>query len=208
VAQDAAEGERLEEERRLVERAQAGDRNALRPIFERYANPLYAGVILPRLGDKATAEDVLKDTFVTAIEKIDQFSWQGRSVYVWLRQIAVNKVIDVHRRSSRTGRFLQALAEELPLEATPELGADEALIAEQERQRSKTRISAALEEILPRYRQAIELRLIEELGRDECARRMGVTVGHFDVLLFRAIRAFRRVFGDPTTAGDGEGRST
>ena len=196
MVSDAAERERLEEERRLVEKAQAGDRNALRPLFERYADPLYSGIILPRLGDKATAEDVLKDTFVTAIEKIGQFTWQGRSVYVWLRQIAVNKVIDVHRRSSRAGRFLQALAEELPHETAPEAGADEALIAEQERRRSRGRITTALEALLPRYREAIELRLVEELPREECARRLGVTVGHFDVLLFRAIRAFRREFGE------------
>jgi RNA polymerase sigma-70 factor (ECF subfamily) len=196
VANETAERERLEEERRLVERAQAGDRNALRPLFERYADPLFSGVILPRLGDSAAAEDVLKDTFVTAIEKISQFSWQGRSVYVWLRQIAVNKVIDVHRRSSRAGRFLQALAEELPHETAPEQGADETLIAEEERRRSRARIHGAMESLLPRYREAIELRLVEELSREECAKRLGVTVGHFDVLLFRAIRAFRREFGD------------
>lgn len=194
---DTAEREHaLEEERRLVERAQAGDRNALRPLFERYADPLYSGVILPRLGDSAAAEDVLKDTFVTAIEKIAQFSWQGRSVYVWLRQIAVNKVIDVHRRSSRAGRFLQALAEELPSETPPEASADEALIAEQERQRSRERIQTAMDALLPRYREVIVFRLVEELSREECAKRLGVTVGHFDVLLFRAIRAFRREFGE------------
>ena len=200
MASETAERERLEEERRLVERAQAGDRNALRPLFERYANALYSGVILPRLGDAASAEDVLKDTFVTAIEKIEQFTWQGRSVYVWLRQIAVNKVIDVHRRSSRAGRFLQALTEELPHETPPEDAADETLIAEEERRRSQTRIGAALESILPRYREVILLRLVEELSREECARRLGVTVGHFDVLLFRAIRAFRREFGEKESA--------
>ena len=43
MANDAAEAARLEEERRLVEKAQAGDRNALRPLFERFADPLYGG---------------------------------------------------------------------------------------------------------------------------------------------------------------------
>jgi len=200
VASDTAERERLEEERRLVERAQAGDRNALRPLFERYANTLYSGVILPRLGDTAAAEDVLKDTFVTAIEKIEQFTWQGRSVYVWLRQIAVNKVIDVHRRSSRAGRLLQALTEELPHETAPEEAADETLIAEEQRRRSRDRIGSAMDAILPRYREVIVLRLVEELPREECARRLGVTVGHLDVLLFRAIRAFRREFGEKESA--------
>jgi RNA polymerase sigma-70 factor (ECF subfamily) len=53
-----------------------------------------------------------------------------------------------------------------------------------------------------RYRTAIELRLVQELPREECARRLGVTIGTFDVLLFRAVRAFRKHFGDRTASGD------
>jgi RNA polymerase sigma-70 factor (ECF subfamily) len=50
-------------------------------------------------------------------------------------------------------------------------------------------------ELQDRYRVAIELRLVQELSREECARRLGVTIGTFDVLLFRAVRAFRKHFG-------------
>lgn len=193
MSSDPAEA--LEEERRLVEKAQAGDRDALRPLFERYADPLYGGVILPRLGDSAAAEDVLRETFLTAMEKIATFRWQGRSVYVWLRQIAVNKVIDVHRRARRAGRMLTALAEETPQETLPTEVADELLIAEEERRRNAERIGGAMEALSARYREAIQLRLVEELPREECARRMNVTLGNFDVLLFRAVRAFRKYFG-------------
>ena len=49
-----------------------------------------------------------------------------------------------------------------------------------------------------RYRLAIELRLVQELSREECAQSLGVTIGTFDVLLFRAVRAFRKQFGEPT----------
>jgi RNA polymerase sigma-70 factor (ECF subfamily) len=198
VTPDPAEAEKLEEERRLVERAQTGDRDALRPLFERYAEPLYA-VVLPRLGDAATAEDVLKDTFVTAIEKLDRFVWQGRGVYGWLRQIAVNKVIDVHRRSQRSGRILQAFAQEEPNTRGGPSPADELLIAEEERRANATRIYAALAALSPRYREAITLRLVDERPREDCARSLGITVGNFDVLLFRAVRAFRKHFG-----GEGE----
>jgi RNA polymerase sigma-70 factor (ECF subfamily) len=193
VTPDPAEARRLEEERVLVERAQSGDRTALRPLFERYAEPLYAAV-LPRLGDAATAEDVLKDTFVTAIEKIDGFEWQGRGVYGWLRQIALNKVIDVHRRTQRTTRLLSAFADESPSETEAALRADELLIAEEERRENAVRIRAAMEALSPRYREAIQLRLVEELPREECARRLAITVGNFDVLLFRAVRKFREHF--------------
>ncbi len=189
--------ERLEEEQRLVAEAKAGNMDALRPLFERYTDALYGGVILPRLGDAATAEDVLRDTFLTAMEKIGQFRWEGRSIYAWLRQIAVNKVFDVHRRAKRTGRALGALAEESPKETPAAEGADEALIAEEERQTHAVRITGVMKVLSPRYQEAIQLRLVAELPREECARRMNVTVGNFDVLLFRAIRAFRKRYGEP-----------
>lgn len=195
MSSDAAEAARLEEERRLVERARAGDPDALRPIFERYAEPLYGTVILPRLGDVVAAEDVLRETMLTAIEKIHQFVWQGKGIYGWLRQIAMNKVMDTHRRAKRAGRLAQALAEELPVETEPEELAEARLIAEEERRRAARRVAATLEALPPRYREAISLRLVEEFSREECARRMNVTVGHFDVLLFRAVRAFRKHFG-------------
>src|SRR5687768_9628758 len=170
---------------------------ALRPLFERYSDPLYGSVILPRLsGDAAAAEDVLRETFLTAMQKIAQFRWEGRSIYAWLRQIAINKVIDVHRRTKRAGRAIDAMAKETAKETSPDEAADATLIAEEERQLHAARITEAMEALTPRYRQAIELRLVGELSREECARRMNVTVGNFDVLLFRAIRAFRKQFGE------------
>jgi RNA polymerase sigma factor (sigma-70 family) len=167
----------------------------MRPIFEQYAAPLYATVILPRLGNATAAEDVLRETMATAIEKIASFRWQGHSIYAWLRQIATNKAYDVHRRSKRSRRLADAMAAETPLETPPEHRADALLIAREERARNRDRIERTLARISDRYRRAIQLRLIDELSRANCAARMEVSTGTFDVLLFRAVRAFRREFG-------------
>jgi RNA polymerase sigma-70 factor (ECF subfamily) len=183
----------LEEERRLVAEAQAGDMNALRPVFARYADPLYGGVILPLVKSPAAAEDVLRDTFVTALEKIAAFRWEGRGIYGWLRQIATNKAHDVHRRAQRTARVLARFAEE---PAAAPGAADESLIAEEDRRRAAARIAAAMDKLVPRYRDALRLRLIEERSREDCARVLEVTVPTFDVLLFRAVRSFRKHYED------------
>jgi RNA polymerase sigma-70 factor (ECF subfamily) len=196
LASEAATADELHEEQRLIEEAQRGNLDAMRPIFERYASPLYGTVILPRIGDAATAEDVLRDTLATAVEKLGRFTWQGKSIYPWLRQIAVNKVFDVHRHSKRSRRLADAMAQELPGETAPDDAADARLIADQERRSNRARIDEALTGISDRYRLAIQLRLIDELPREECARKLDVTVGTFDVLLFRAVRAFRKRFGD------------
>lgn len=195
MASEAAVEEKLEEERRLVEEAKRGNLDAMRPIFEQYSGPLYSSVILPRLGDPATGEDVLRDTFATAIEKLDKFRWTGRSIYAWLRQIAINKVYDVHRKSKRSMKLADAVADESPSESPAESRADALLIAAEEQAINRERIEKTLASINERYRLAITLRLIEELPRDECAERMDVTVATFDVVLFRAVRAFRKHFG-------------
>jgi RNA polymerase sigma-70 factor (ECF subfamily) len=194
----------LEREQRLVEEAQRGNLDAMRPLLERYAQPLYGTVILPRLGDTASAEDVLRDTLATAVEKIDRFTWQGKSIYPWLRQIAINKVFDVHRQSKRSRRLAEAMVHELPSETDPTSHADAQLMADQERRAHRARIDTAMAGLAERYRTAIELRLVQELSREECAKRLDVTIGTFDVLLFRAVRAFRKQFGERAAAAAGE----
>ncbi len=196
MASQAALDAKLENERQLVDEAKRGNPDAMRPIFEQFAAPLYSTVILPRLGDPTTAEDVLRDTFIAAIEKIDRFRWQGRSIYAWLRQIAINKVYDVHRKTKRTRRLVDAVAKESASQTKPEDLADAQLIAEQERQSNEHRIADTLERLSSRYRTAIQLRLIDELPREECASELGITVGNFDVVLHRAVRSFRKHFGD------------
>jgi len=196
VASEPATAVELEQEQRLVQQAQDGNLDAMRPILERYASPLYGTVILPRLGDAASAEEVLRDTLATAVEKIRRFTWQGKSIYPWLRQIAINKVFDVHRQSKRSRRLADAMVHEVARESDPTTHADAQLIADQERRAHRERIEQTLEQLQERYRAAIELRLVQELSREDCAQRLGVTIGTFDVLLFRAVRAFRKQFGE------------
>ena len=188
----------LEQEQRLVEEAQQGNLDAMRPILERYAQPLYGTVILPRLGDAVSAEEVLRDTLATAVEKIRRFTWQGKSIYPWLRQIAINKVYDVHRQSKRSRRLADAMVHEVAVESDPASHADAQLIADQERRSHRDQIDHTLGQLQDRYRLAIELRLVQELSREYCAQRLGVTIGTFVVLLFRAVRAFRKHFGGGT----------
>lgn len=191
VAEDRAQ---LEAEREAILAAQAGDREALRPILQRYGPVLFAGVILPRLGNEADAEDVLKDTMMTVIDRIQSFTWQDRSIYYWMRQIALNKIIDLHRRRRRGERLVEALAREAETQPSGPDRADEALMAAEERRINRERIHQTLSAINPRYAEAIRLRLLAELPRQDCASRLGVTLGTFDVLFFRALRAFRKVW--------------
>jgi RNA polymerase sigma-70 factor (ECF subfamily) len=183
----------LQRERRGIERAQAGELVALEPILASHAEPLLM-LILGRVGERADAEDLLKDTFVTALTRIGSFVWQERSIYHWLRQIALNKTIDYHRALGRRRRLCQALKAELT--EAEDAAAPMLLLAEEERQLAQQRIDKVLALLHPRYAHAIRLRLGEERPRAECAELLAVSVETFDVLLFRAVRAFRKAYGE------------
>src|SRR5262245_44381735 len=101
----------------MVEEAQRGNLDAMRPLLECYAQPLYGSVILPRLANTVAAEEVLRDTLATAVEKIGSFSYQGKSIFPWLRQIAINKIFDVHRKAKRTRKLVDAVGREHPVES-------------------------------------------------------------------------------------------
>ncbi len=188
--------EDLEEERKLVEAAKAGNLDAMRPIFEKYSGPLYSAVLMPKLGNPTAAEDVLRDTLATAVQKLDRFHWEGKSIFAWLRQIAVNKAYDLHRKNRRGRKLAQAVRQETEAQPRHHPAADATLMANQERLASRQRIEEALAKMNERYQLAIRLRLIEELPREECAARMEVSISTFDVVFFRATKAFRKQYGE------------
>ena len=181
----------IEEERAVVQRIRQGDREAAGVLFRWFADGLYRRAILPRLPIPELAEDVLKDTFKTALEKIETFTEHDRSIFFWLRRIAIHRAIDVHRRHQRDRKPQDHV--ETTIERTmaePPLTPDRA----PEITETREQVNRALEQLNPRYAQALRMRLIEDQDREDCARTMGVTVGNFDVILHRAAKAFRKVY--------------
>ena len=181
----------LDDERVVVQRLRAGDREAAGILFEWFSNALYRRAILPRLPVPEAAEDVLKDTFRIALERIETFTSHDRSIFFWLRRIAINRAIDVHRARKR--HRLAITHSEATIDRTmsrPPPPPDRAPEIEE----TRVAVNAALEKLNPRYSQALRMRLIEDKDRDVCAEAMDVTVGNFDVILHRAAKAFRKVY--------------
>jgi RNA polymerase sigma factor (sigma-70 family) len=180
------------EEARVVARARAGDRLAGEQLYRVYAGSLLRLVLRPRLGDPAAAEDALAETFIAAFRALDGFEDRGAGLWPWLARIAVHKAMDVHRARARATRARERLEAQAP-PPPPETPA-EALEALGEADIQTARVRTALSDLHPRYREALELRFLQGLGREECARRLEVRLGTFDVLLLRAVRAFARAW--------------
>jgi RNA polymerase sigma factor (sigma-70 family) len=176
----------------VIARLQQGDRTAFATLYGWYGDLVYRQVILPRLPIPELAEDCLRETFRTALEKIETFRLENRSIFFWLRRIAVNKAIDIHRlhrRDERLGERLETEAGEQPAGSGTERP-DRNLEVEE----LKRMVDASLGNLNTRYAKALRMRLLEERTREECADELGVTVGNFDVILHRAAKAFRKVF--------------
>lgn len=61
------------------------------------------------VGDGAAADDIAQETFITAFERLEQFTPET-NLRAWLSTIAVNKSRDHLRREGRRERLRQALA--------------------------------------------------------------------------------------------------
>jgi RNA polymerase sigma factor (sigma-70 family) len=165
--------------RDVIDRLKQGDRAAAATLYQWYGERLYRQAILPRLPIPELAQDVLKDTFKTALEKIEQFHFQDRSIFFWLRRIAINRSIDVHRAHKRQRDIEKRVAPEIVMSQQPP---------------SPDMAPENEETLNPRYAEALRMRLLEDEDRDVCAEKMGVTIGNFDVILHRACKAFRKVY--------------
>ncbi len=199
MASDPA-SERRADEAALVQAAQRGDRDATARLVSRYADVLFRGVVLPRVGHRADAEDIVRETIARAVSRLSDFRYREETgFYPWLRTIAERLVIDRARRLDARARAEERYEAEVRTLAPPgsaSLEAD-ALLAE-ERRIARARLDRALSTLRPRYRRVIELRVIEERSREDAARELDVSLGTLDVLLHRALAALRAALTDPT----------
>jgi RNA polymerase sigma factor (sigma-70 family) len=178
----------LEREQVIVDALKNGQRDALAELYSWYGDRLYRRIILPRLPQVEKAEDVLATTFARAAERIEQFTHVDRSIFFWLRRIAINLCLDTHRGHQRDRKLSSALYKDPGASFGSALPAPGAGLEQQE---ARELIDETLSQLNPRYAQALRLRLLEDRDRQECADLLEVTVGNFDVILHRATKAFR-----------------
>jgi RNA polymerase sigma-70 factor (ECF subfamily) len=86
------------EEKSLMERARQGEADAFGLIYDAYAPKLYA-FIYHKVHHRETAQDLLSDTFMRALQAVPRYDADRGGAAAWLYAIARNLVIDHYRRS-------------------------------------------------------------------------------------------------------------
>jgi RNA polymerase sigma-70 factor (ECF subfamily) len=184
----------------LLERAQAGDRNALETLLERHQPRVYRfGLKMCR--DPEDAKDILQDTLLAVTRNVKDFRGAS-SISTWLYTIARSFCIKKRRRSKFAPADEASLDARNPGEearqiADPSRGPDESLAGRQ--------IEAALDEAIaglePMYREVLVLRDVEGLSAPEVAEVMGLSVEAVKSRLHRARTAVRERLG-PLLSGE------
>ena len=197
------------DDRELVARAQKGDRDAFRSLFERYNRRAYSlafGVV--RNPDDAL--DVVQDAFIKAHRHLDKFEGQA-SFYTWLYRIVMNLAID-HLRKHRRQKMVDfsdaavedgGLGEESLIPRIIGGNPGRSLMDKEIRDR----IATALDELSDNHRAVLVMRELEGLSYEEMAAAMGCSKGTIMSRLFHARRNMQKRLVDlyerPANVPDG-----
>ena len=176
-----------EEVRRLVERAQAGDRDALEELYLLHFDRIYSYLHMS-VGNRHDAEDLTTQTFVKMLESIGRFRWQSAPFSAWLFRIAHNLAMD-HFRAHRRWQ---------PEEEVPEPHGSEEPSAETEALRTIGRESMLqmIEDLSPEQQQVLTLKFVFNFSNGEVATILEKTEGAIKSLQHRALVSLQKQIGD------------
>src|SRR6188768_920090 len=99
MTETTQKGPSAAEIRKLVERGQQGDRDALEELYLIHFDRIYSYLHVS-VGSRHDAEDLTTQTFLKMLESIGRFRWQSAPFSAWLFRIAHNLAMD-HFRSRR-----------------------------------------------------------------------------------------------------------
>jgi RNA polymerase sigma-70 factor (ECF subfamily) len=135
------------EELQLVEGLLAGNEDAIRALYARYARPIFT-LGLRLLGSREAAEELTQDVFLAAWRKAARFDPNRGRLSTWLMTIAHNLAVDRLRRETGATRPHLVLVDEVP----EVIGAeeDESLLERDAALRALTCLSDAERRLLAR----------------------------------------------------------
>lgn len=171
-----------EEDAALVERMRRGDAAAFDTLVGRYMHRAF-GVAFRLLGQREDAEDLVQESFLAVLQRIDTFQ-PGRPFAPWFFRILVNRGLN-----ARKARALRA-TDEIPetAESTWVSPAREA-----ERSELRDQVGRALDALPERQRAVVQLFELEGFSGPEIAEILEISDGTVRWHLHEARKALRRL---------------
>lgn len=182
------------QEARLIEACQNGNMSAFNVLVWRWEKPLF-NFVYKHVGDAATAQDLVQETFVRVVRSIGQYSHRG-AFSSWLYRVAINLCKD-HLKKKRPpvvslNEYYTTVAGRKVLvmdEVADESARTDAAVESTEREKLVRRLLAGLSE---EQRAVILLKEYQALTFAEIAEVLGVPEGTVKARLYRGLRAMRQ----------------
>lgn len=169
--------------------ASRDDPHAFRELYDRWADKLLA-YLYRRTLDPEVAADLLAETFAVAFARRRRFRDVGRPGAAWLYGIAAKELAHWFRAQAVERRAVRRLAIEVPALDDESIARIEAL-ADMDAHRSA--LAAALDQIGPGERDAVQLRVVEEMGYAEIATALDCTETAARVRVHRGLARLNRL---------------
>jgi RNA polymerase sigma-70 factor (ECF subfamily) len=190
------------DDRRLARQVLAGDEAALRCFFDDNYARLYRFALSRLAADEATAEDIVQQCFAKALRKLASYKGESQ-LHTWLCAICRNCIADWYRQKGRYEERV-VLAEDLPgiraaMDSFRAPDSDDPARIFQRTEAARL-IQVALDQLPPRYGNALEWKYVEGYSSQEIADRLQIGLEAAQSLLARAKRAFAEAYGELTQA--------
>jgi RNA polymerase sigma-70 factor (ECF subfamily) len=191
----------------LLRRAAAGDREAVAALFAAHRDRLEQMVRLRldrRLRGRIDPSDVLQETYLEAARRVEEFARAPTtSVYVWLRALTGQKLVDLARR--HLGAKMRDAALEISLHRGAWPQASSVSLAAQLlgrftspsraaiRAETQLRVQEALDSMDPIDREVLALRHFELLSNGEVAQVLGLSKAAASNRYVRALKRLKEI---------------
>ena len=165
-----------ETERQLIEAIRAGDREAFKRLYERFAR--YAmGVTLRYVPKRDDALDIVQDSFISIITSIATFEYRGEgSLKSWVSKIISRQAVSWMKEHEQLS-FSELTLDEIEEEDDPAI-----------EKVPKELVNEMIGRLTVRYRVVVNLRAFEELSHKDIALRLGISEKASTTLFSRAKR--------------------
>ncbi len=178
-----------QELRRLVERGQQGDRDALEELYLLHFDRIYSYLHLS-VGNRHDAEDLTTQVFLRMLESIGKFRFRSAPFSAWLFRIAHNLAMD-HFRASRRWQPEEEVPEPRDSE---EVSAEDAALHEIGRQS----MLELIENLSPEQQQVLTLKFVFNFSNADAAMILDKTEGAIKSLQHRALASLQRQLERPS----------
>jgi RNA polymerase sigma-70 factor (ECF subfamily) len=177
----------------IAQMVQGGHRDAIAELVERYSPRMYR-YLIHLLGDASLAEDVLQETWLRVMERIDRYN-PNLSFKTWLFTVAHNCAVDALRRRSRQ----ETVVAPLENEEGETLDWDAHLVDEEpsalfhfEENELQARVVRLFSRLPRHYREVLALRFHEEMPLEEIARVLRIPLSTAKTRIKRGIEILRQ----------------